>query len=82
LAPGSAVQVSGYKVGSVSSVSLDGSKVLVEFKVDGSVRLGDRTEAAVKTKSLLGTRILEVVPRGIAICLARSRLTEPYRPTN
>jgi phospholipid/cholesterol/gamma-HCH transport system substrate-binding protein len=64
LAPGAAVQVSGYKVGSVSSVSLEGSHVLVNFKLDSSVRLGDRTEAAVKTKSLLGTRILEVVPRG------------------
>ena len=65
LAPGAAVQVSGYEVGSVSSVSLEGSHVLVEFEVDDSARLGDRTEAAVKTKSLLGSRILEVVPRGV-----------------
>jgi len=64
LAPGTAVQVSGYEVGSVSSVSLEGSHVLVKFKLDDSVRLGDRTEAAVKTKNLLGTRTLEVVPRG------------------
>jgi phospholipid/cholesterol/gamma-HCH transport system substrate-binding protein len=43
LAPGSDVQVSGYEVGNVSSVSLEGSHVLVKFKLDGSVRLGDRT---------------------------------------
>jgi phospholipid/cholesterol/gamma-HCH transport system substrate-binding protein len=85
LAPGSAVQVSGYKVGSVSSVSLDGSKVLVEFKVDGSVRLGDRTEAAVKTKSLLGTRILEVVPRGdrdLSGPIPVDRTIPPYQLTD
>jgi phospholipid/cholesterol/gamma-HCH transport system substrate-binding protein len=85
LAPGSAVQVSGYEVGSVSSVSLDGSQVLVEFKVDGSVRLGDRTEAAVKTKSLLGTRILEVVPRGdrdLSGPIPVERTIPPYQLTD
>ncbi|MEE6176136.1 MCE family protein [Mycobacterium sp. 050134] len=64
LTSGAEVQVSGLKVGSVSSVSLDGPRVLVKFKIDGDVRLGDRTEAAVKTKSLLGTKILGVTPRG------------------
>lgn len=64
LAAGSDVQVSGYTIGKVSSIKLDGPKVLVTFKVDDSVHLGDRTEAAVKTKSLLGAKILEVVPRG------------------
>lgn len=64
LSTGAQVQVSGLTVGKVSSVSLDGSKVLVKFKVAKSIRLGDRTEAAVKTKSLLGTKILGVTPRG------------------
>jgi len=64
LTSGADVQVSGLKVGSVSSVSLDGPRVLVKFKVDRDVHLGDRTEAAVKTKSLLGTKILGVTPRG------------------
>jgi phospholipid/cholesterol/gamma-HCH transport system substrate-binding protein len=85
LAPGSAVQVSGYQVGRVSSVSLDGSQVLVQFKVDGSVRLGDRTEAAVKTKSLLGTRFLEVVPRGdrdLSGPIPVDRTIPPYQLTD
>jgi phospholipid/cholesterol/gamma-HCH transport system substrate-binding protein len=65
LRSGAAVQVSGMKVGQVSSVELDGEqRVLVKFEVSENVRLGDRTEAAVKTKSLLGTKILEVTPRG------------------
>jgi phospholipid/cholesterol/gamma-HCH transport system substrate-binding protein len=37
---------------------------VITFKVDKDVRLGDRSEAAVKTKSLLGAKILEVTPRG------------------
>lgn len=61
---GAEVQVSGFRVGNVDSVTLDGPQVLVTFTIDKSVRLGDRTEAAIKTKSLLGSKILEVTPRG------------------
>jgi phospholipid/cholesterol/gamma-HCH transport system substrate-binding protein len=64
LTPGAAVQVSGFKVGKVDSVELDGPRVLVKFNLDKHVRLGDRTEAAIKTKSLLGSKIMEVTPRG------------------
>jgi phospholipid/cholesterol/gamma-HCH transport system substrate-binding protein len=64
LIPGAAVQVSGFKVGKVESVSLDGPRVLITFNVDKDVAIGDRTEAAVKTKSLLGAKVLEVTPRG------------------
>jgi len=64
LIPGSPVQVSGFRVGKVETIELDGPQVLVSFSVDKDVRLGDRTEAAVKTKSLLGAKILEVSPRG------------------
>lgn len=64
LIPGAAVQVSGLRVGQVESVSLDGPRVLVSFHIDKSIHLGDRTEAAIKTKSLLGAKILEVAPRG------------------
>ncbi|MGW0159132.1 MCE family protein [Mycobacterium sp. NPDC003323] len=61
---GAAVQVSGMRVGHVSGVELQGQQVLVSFKIDNGVRIGDRSEAAVKTKSLLGTKYLEVTPRG------------------
>jgi len=59
-----AVQVSGFKVGQVRSIELDGPQVLVKFTVDKSIRLGERTEAAIKTKGLLGTKVLEVTTRG------------------
>lgn len=64
LTSGSTVQVSGLKVGTVTGVELDGTQVLVTFTVDQSVRIGDRTEAEVKTTSVLGAKVLEVTPRG------------------
>ncbi len=64
LTSGAAVQVSGFQIGKVQSISLDGPRVLVRFNVDSDVSLGDRTEAAVKTKSLLGTKVLDITPRG------------------
>ena len=60
----SVVEVSGARVGRVSSVSLDGPKVLVKFRIPGDLRLGDRTEAAVKLKTLLGSKLVELTPRG------------------
>lgn len=64
LVAGDAVQVSGCRVGKVSSVDLQGHRVLVKFRVADDVKLGDRTEAAVKLKTLLGTKLLEITPRG------------------
>jgi phospholipid/cholesterol/gamma-HCH transport system substrate-binding protein len=61
---GDAVQVSGLDVGQVRSLSLDGPRVLVRFNLDDDVHIGDRTEVAVRTKSLLGAKFLEVTPRG------------------
>src|SRR5215471_4506140 len=60
----SVVEVSGARIGRVSSVGLDGPRVLVKFHIPGDVRLGDRTEAAVKLKNLLGSKVVELTPRG------------------
>jgi phospholipid/cholesterol/gamma-HCH transport system substrate-binding protein len=62
--PDSDVRVSGMSVGRVTSIRLEGTKVLVKFTVDDDVELGDRTEAAIKTETVLGTKFLEVTPRG------------------
>ena len=61
---GARVQVSGFQVGAVTAVELDGDRVLVKFDVSKDVHLGDRTEAAIKAKSLLGVKVLEITPRG------------------
>jgi phospholipid/cholesterol/gamma-HCH transport system substrate-binding protein len=58
------VRVSGLSVGRVSSVKLEGTKVKVSFTVDDDVALGDRTEASIKTETVLGTKMLEITPRG------------------
>jgi phospholipid/cholesterol/gamma-HCH transport system substrate-binding protein len=82
LVPGNTVQVSGLKVGQVSSVDLDGPRVLVKFHVASDVRMGDRTEAAIKLKTLLGTKVLEVTPRGdgqLAGAIPLERTTSAYQ---
>jgi phospholipid/cholesterol/gamma-HCH transport system substrate-binding protein len=61
---GSDVRVSGLGVGKVSDIRLEGTKVLVDFTVRDGVELGDRTEAAIKTETVLGTKFLELTPRG------------------
>ena len=46
------------------------------------IRLGDRTEAAIKTKSLLGAKILEITPRGdgtLSGPIPLDRTTPPYQ---
>ena len=81
LSTSSVVQVSGYKVGEVSSVTLDGARVLVKFRVDRDIKIGDRSEAAIKTKTLLGGKMLEVIPRGegqLSEPIPLDRTTPPY----
>ena len=85
LQPKSPVQVSGFKIGEVTDVELDGPKVLVKFKVDKSVRLGDRTEAEIKSMSVLGTKMLQVTPRGEGVLkgtIPLERTTSPYALTD
>jgi phospholipid/cholesterol/gamma-HCH transport system substrate-binding protein len=82
LLSGAGVQVSGFPAGKVSDMDLEGNQVKVTFTVDGSVHMGDATEAAIKTKSLLGTKVLEVVPRGggeLQGPIPLSRTVSPYQ---
>lgn len=81
LTAGDPVHVAGYRVGQVSELRLDGARVVVEFDVDKGIRLGDRTEAAIKTETLLGSRLLEISPRGDSTLTApipMDRTTSPY----
>lgn len=79
---GATVEVSGYPAGRVSSIELDGSAVLVHFAIDKNIRIGDATEAAIRTKSLLGTKMLTVTPRGdgqLEGPIPISRTVSPYQ---
>lgn len=82
LGVGAPVQVSGFKVGQVTDLDLDGNRVLVTFDVDKDMPLGDRTEAAIKTRTLLGSKILEIRPRGQGRLdgpIPVDRTTPPYQ---
>ena len=82
LIPGAAVQVAGYRVGQVESIGIDGPHVVVAFNIDKDISLGDRTEATIKTKSLLGAKVLQVNPRGDGTQsepIPVERTTPPYQ---
>src|ERR1700742_3683375 len=64
LQTGAPVQVSGFRAGRVQTISLKPQGVLVTFTVAENIRLGERTEASIKSTSLLGNKVLEVSPRG------------------
>ena len=79
--PASSVRVSGMGVGRVSDIRLDGIKVRVGFTVRKGIELGDRTEAAIKTETILGAKMLELTPRGegrLAGPIPLERTTSPY----
>lgn len=64
LKEGDPVRVSGVKVGSVERISLDGTVVAVRVQLDDDVRLGDRTTAALKVETLLGTEYVSLDSAG------------------
>lgn len=82
LTTGAPVRVSGFRAGKVQSITLDGQWVLVTFTVDDSIRLGDRTEASIKTTSVLGNKVLDLTPRGegsLSSTIPVGRTTSPYQ---
>ena len=77
---GNEVRVAGVKVGKVTGVELDGTRVEVTFKTKG-VELGDQTTAAVKVKTLLGQKYLALDPAGtepLTRPIPQERTTTPY----
>ena len=63
LKPGDDVRVAGVKVGSVTSVGLDGAQVRVALRVSG-VHVGPDTRAEIKIKTLLGQKYVALFPSG------------------
>lgn len=69
LAPGNEVRVAGVRVGKVTDVGLArgpaGPYVRVRFRLDdGAVRLGERTGATIRIKTVLGQKYLALAPAG------------------
>lgn len=85
LRPNDDVLISGYPVGSVTSIDIEDDHVLVEFTTDG-MALGKATRAAIKTESALGTKFLQLEPAGAGELesgdrIPLSRTTSPYDVT-
>ncbi|MDT5096723.1 MAG: phospholipid/cholesterol/gamma-HCH transport system substrate-binding protein [Mycobacterium sp.] len=82
LSTGAPVQVSGLRSGQVKDISLTPRGVLITFTVADNIRLGERTEASIKSKSLLGTKVFEVTPRGsghLSAAIPVERTTSPFQ---
>ncbi len=58
------VRVAGVKVGTVTSVGLEGDHVLVKFRVYDGVALGKLTRASIRIKTLVGAEFLALDPQG------------------
>jgi phospholipid/cholesterol/gamma-HCH transport system substrate-binding protein len=80
LRPGEDVEVYGVPKGEVKSIELAGDHVRVRFVVDKGVDLGNRTTAAVKVATLLGTHYLAIAPAGSGRLetIPLSRTTVPF----
>lgn len=66
LVKGDIVSVSGVNVGTVEKIALadtdQGTKVRVDFRMADTVEIGDQSQAAIKTETVLGRRNLTVIP--------------------
>ena len=85
LKSGDDVRVAGVKVGTVSTVALDGAHVRVDFDVSGTW-IGDQSTAAIDIKTLLGEKYLAVDPLGTqglpsGGTIQLDRTTPPYDVT-
>lgn len=82
LKKGDDVRVAGVKVGKVSGIGLKNGYVQIKFQVKG-VHLGDQTSAAIRVKTLLGTKYLALDPEGTGKLSKKqgiplSRTTTPF----
>jgi phospholipid/cholesterol/gamma-HCH transport system substrate-binding protein len=64
LAVDNAVTISGVKVGAVTDISLRHGLARVVFAIDSKYRLGSQTTAHIRTRTLLGERVLSLEPAG------------------
>ncbi len=86
LKQGDAVRVSGLKVGRVSSVSLGGKGVIVDFTItNGDITLGDQTRAGIEVATVLGDKALVLTSAGSGTLhgmIPLARTTSPYDVTD
>lgn len=76
---GNEVRVAGVKVGQVTDVSLDGDKVLMRLRV-ADTWIGDRTQATIQIKTVLGQKYISLNPQGTKLADPRVTLTDTVAP--
>ena len=68
LVTGDIVMIAGVKVGTVEGIDLahtdDGLKAKVNFRLNDTIIMGERTRASIKTETVLGRRNLTITPIG------------------
>lgn len=64
LRPDDGVRIAGVNVGTVRSLDIDNGQVVVHFRVAGGTKLGDKTRAEIKLKTLLGQKFVMLYPSG------------------
>ncbi|WP_166902829.1 MCE family protein [Mycobacterium sp. DL440] len=64
LRSGDQVSIAGVPVGVVSATKLAVNRVVVTMKLNNNIRLGTETKAAIKLTTVLGSRYVELRPKG------------------
>ncbi|OHU64948.1 MlaD family protein [Mycobacteroides chelonae] len=64
LRPGQPISVAGIPVGNITSMKLVGDHVEAGLKVRDDLRLGKDTKASIRVTTILGSRYLDLRPRG------------------
>ena len=82
-----AVLIGGVRVGQVDKVGLENGEVMVEFTVKTDVEFGEETGAAIRVKTLLGSKYLSLAPAGEGqlptdAVIPNERTTSPFDVTN
>jgi len=82
-APGDKVRISGFDVGQIKSLEIDGDRVKVGFTL-GNYRIGSDSRLSIRTDTILGKRVMEIDPRGnkpLAVngLLPLEQSTTPYQ---
>lgn len=58
---GGPVEIAGVEIGHIKDISLEAGKAKVLLRIDPKVRIGEDTEAVIRTKGVLGDKYVELV---------------------
>jgi phospholipid/cholesterol/gamma-HCH transport system substrate-binding protein len=74
LQAGNDVRLAGRPIGTVTSVELDGSAVLVKMDIDRGIALRGQTTAQAKTATALGVKYVALLPAGTGVLKSGDRI--------